>query len=86
MGRTLQAFVLVNTKNVVATKRLLTLSNLPEIEEIHTVAGDCGVMLKVRATETEGLEELLGKVQDIEGVDGTRSYIVLVELGPDPHL
>lgn len=89
VGRTLLAFVLVNTKNVVATKRLLTLSNLPEIEEIHTVAGDCGVMLKVRAQETEGLEELLGKVQDIEGVDGTRSYIVLstfVERGPDPRL
>ncbi|WP_312569558.1 Lrp/AsnC family transcriptional regulator [Comamonas sp.] len=89
VGRTLLAFILVNTKNVVATKRLLALSNLPEVEEIHTVAGDCGVMLKVRAQETEGLEELLGKVQDIEGVDGTRSYIVLstfVERGPDPRL
>ncbi|QEI06825.1 Lrp/AsnC family transcriptional regulator [Pigmentiphaga aceris] len=89
VGRTLLAFVLVNTKNVVSTKRLLTLNNLPEIEEMHTVAGDSGVMLKVRVRETEGLEELLGKIQDIEGVDGTRSYIVLstfVERGPDPAL
>ncbi|WP_349918919.1 Lrp/AsnC family transcriptional regulator [Aeromonas veronii] len=89
VGRTLLAFVLVNTKNVVSTKRLLSLGSLPEIEEMHTVAGDSGVMLKVRVRETEGLEELLGKIQDIEGVDGTRSYIVLstfVERGPDASL
>lgn len=87
VGRTLLAFVLVNTKNVISTKRLLSLGNLPEIEEMHTVAGDSGVLLKVRVRETEGLEDLLGKIQDIEGVDGTRSYIVLstfVERGPDP--
>ncbi|GGJ84624.1 Lrp/AsnC family transcriptional regulator [Pseudomonas matsuisoli] len=89
VGRTLLAFVLVNTKNVLSTKRLLSLGELPEIEEMHTVAGDSGVLLKVRVRETEGLEELLGKVQDIEGVDGTRSYIVLstfVERGPAPEL
>ncbi|MFM5135341.1 Lrp/AsnC family transcriptional regulator [Aeromonas rivipollensis] len=89
VGRTLLAFVLVNTKNVVSTRKLLTLGSLPEIEEMHTVAGDSGVMLKVRVRETEGLEDLLGKIQDIDGVDGTRSYIVLstfVERGPDPSL
>jgi DNA-binding Lrp family transcriptional regulator len=87
VGRTLLTFVLVNTKNVLSTKRLLTLSNLPEIEEIHTVAGDSSVVLKVRAHDTESLEVLLGKVQDIDGVDGTRSYVVLstfVERGPSP--
>lgn len=89
VGRTLLTFVLVNTKNVMSTKRLLTLSSLPEIEEIHTVTGDSSVMLKVRAQSTERLEELLGKVQDIDGVEGTRSYVVLstfVERGPDPRL
>ncbi|MEQ9947810.1 Lrp/AsnC family transcriptional regulator [Pectobacterium aroidearum] len=89
VGRTLLTFVLVNTKNVVSTKRLLALSDLPEIEEFHTVAGDCGVMLKVRARDTEDLEELLGKLQEVEGVDSTRSYIVLstfVERGPMPSL
>jgi len=89
VGRTLLTFILVNTRNVVSTKRLLELSGLHEIEEIHTVAGDSGVLIKVRLRDTEGLEELLGKIQDIEGVEGTRSYIVLstfVELGPSPFL
>jgi len=89
VGRSLLTFVLVNTKNATSTKRLLALSNLPEIEEIHTVAGDSSVIIKVRAQNTESLEELLGKVQDIDGVDGTRSYVVLstfVERGPSPQL
>jgi Lrp/AsnC family leucine-responsive transcriptional regulator len=63
--------------------------SLPEIEEIHTVTGDSSVVLKVRPRDTESLEELLGKVQDIEGVVSTRSYVVLstfVERGPDPRL
>ena len=89
VGRTLLTFILVNTKNVVSTKRLLALASLPEIEEIHTVTGDSSVVLKVRPRDTESLEELLGKVQDIEGVVSTRSYVVLstfVERGPDPRL
>jgi Lrp/AsnC family leucine-responsive transcriptional regulator len=47
--------VLVNAKNVATTKSLLALSNLPDIEEIHTVAGDSGMMLKVLACDTEGV-------------------------------
>jgi len=89
VGRTLLAFVLVKTKNIISTKRLLALGDQADIEEMHTVAGDSSVLLKVRVRETEGLEELLGKIQDIDGVDGTRSYIVLstfVERGPSPCL
>lgn len=89
VGRTLLAFVLVNTRNVLSTKRLLSLGDMPEIEEMHTVAGDSDVLLKVRVHETEGLVELLGKVQDIDGVDGTKSFIVFftfVERGPSAVL
>ncbi|MBX3568413.1 MAG: Lrp/AsnC family transcriptional regulator [Rhizobiaceae bacterium] len=89
VGRTLLTFVLVNTRNVASTKRLLELSGLQEIEEIHTVAGDSGVLVKARLRDTEGLEDLLGKIQGIEGVDDTRSYIVLstfVERGPSALL
>lgn len=85
VGRTLLAFILANTKNVVSTKRLLSLCDLPEIEEMHTVAGDSGVLLKVRVSETRGLEELLCKIQEIEGVNSTKSYVVLstfLERGP----
>lgn len=77
VGRTLLTFVLVNTISIASTKRVLTLAALPGVEEIHTVAGDCGVIIKVRARDTEDLEDFLGKIQEIEGVEGTRSYIAL---------
>ena len=89
VGRTLLTFVLVTTNGVTSTKRLLALSSLPEVEEIHTVAGDSAVMLKVRPRDTEGLEELLARIESIEGVEATRSYIALstfLERGPSPEL
>lgn len=87
LGRPLLTFVLVDTRDIASTRRLAGLAALPEVEEIHTVAGDSCVMLKIRAADTEGLEELLGRVQEIEGVTGTRSYIALstfTERGPSP--
>lgn len=89
VGRTLLTFVLVTTKNAVSTKRLLALGSMPEIEEIHTTAGDSGVILKVRPKDTESLEELLAKIQEVDGVENTRSYVVLstyIERGPDPRI
>ena len=89
VGRTLLTFVLVTTNGVTSTKRLLSLSSLPDVEEIHTVAGDSAVMLKVRPRDTEGLEELLARIESIEGVEATRSYIALstfLERGPSPEL
>lgn len=87
LGRPLLTFVLVDTRDIASTRRLIGLASLPEVEEIHTVAGDSCVMLKIRAADTEGLEDLLGRVQEIEGVTGTRSYIALstfTERGPSP--
>ena len=88
MGRTLLTFVLVTTQGTSATKRLLELSSIPDVEEIHTVAGDNAVMLKIRPRDTEALEDFLAYVRAIEGVEGTRSYIVLstyLEREPSPE-
>ncbi len=88
VGRTLLTFVLVTTRGTSATKRLLALSSIPDVEEIHTVAGDNAVMLKVRPRDTEALEDFLAHVRAIEGVEGARSYIVLstyLEREPSPE-
>lgn len=87
VGRTLLSFVLVDTRNIASTRHLCGLSALPEVEEIHTITGDSCLLLKVRTQDTESFEAFLGRVQDIEGVTGTRSYIVLstfTERGPSP--
>jgi Lrp/AsnC family transcriptional regulator, leucine-responsive regulatory protein len=89
VGRALLAFVLVTTDGVASTRRLLAFSSHQDIEEIHAVAGDSAVMLKARTRDTEALEELLACIEAIEGVQGTRSYIVLssyLERGPSPEL
>jgi Lrp/AsnC family leucine-responsive transcriptional regulator len=88
IGRPLLAFVHVDTTSWAVTRQLLELKELPEVEEIHTVAGDSAMLLKVRTRDTQNLENLLERIHAIEGFKGTRSYIVLstyLERGPDPQ-
>ncbi|EOV0986059.1 Lrp/AsnC ligand binding domain-containing protein [Edwardsiella piscicida] len=52
---------------------------------MHTVAGDGCVFIKVRAADTESLENFLMEIQSLEGVRSVRSYIALstfLERGP----
>jgi len=87
IGRPLLAFIHVDTSSWAVTRSILSLKSLPEIEEIHTVAGDSAMLLKVRTQNTQSLEALLEVIHSIDGFTGTRSYIVLtphLERGPTP--
>lgn len=87
LGRTLLTFLVVDTSNYSATRKLLTFVDRPEVEELHTVAGDGCVLVKVRANDTESLESFLMEIQSLEGVRSVRSYIALstfLERGPSP--
>lgn len=86
-GRPLAAFVHIDTTGWGKGPEMLALAELPEVEEMHTVTGDTCVLLKVRTSGTQALEDLLARIYAIPGVKGTRSYIVLssyVERGPQP--
>lgn len=87
LGRPLLTFVHVDTTSWAATRHLLALKELPEVEEIHTVTGESAMLLKVRTRDTQALEDLLERIHSIEGFTGTRSYIALstyLERGPSP--
>ncbi len=87
LGRTLLTFLVVDTSSYKATRELLTFAARPEVEELHTVAGDGCVLVKVRAVDTESLENFLMEIQSLEGVRSVRSYIALstfLERGPSP--
>lgn len=87
LGRTLLTFLVVDTSSYSATRSLLQFTTRPEVEEIHTVAGDGCVLIKVRAVDTEGLESFLMEIQSLDGVRSVRSYITLstfLERGPVP--
>lgn len=87
LGRPLLAFIHIDTIGWGKSLQLMELGKLPEVEEIHSVAGDTCMLLKVRMQDTEALEVLLRMIYDIPGVRGTRSYIALssfLERGPLP--
>lgn len=85
LGRTLLTFLVVDTSSYSATRKLLKFTDRAEVEELHTIAGDGCVFIKVRAVDTEGLESFLMEIQSVEGVRSVRSYIALstfLERGP----
>ncbi len=77
VGKPLLAFVHVDTRGWGKTSELMAVSSFPEVEEIHTVAGDACILLKVRTEDTRALEGLLARIYDTPGVTSTRSYVVL---------
>lgn len=76
-GKPFLAFVHVDSTGWGKTKELLALSELPEVEEIHSVAGDACMLLKVRCTSSRALEGLLARLYALPSVKATRSYVVL---------
>lgn len=54
------------------------IAELPEVLEVHDVAGDDGYLLKVRVADTDALHQFLHhRVGALPGVRGTRTTIVL---------
>lgn len=87
IGRGLLAYIHVDSEGWGKTQALMDLADLPEVEEIHSVAGDTCMLLKARTEDTKALESLLYHIYQLKGVKSTRSYIVLntyLEHGPRP--
>lgn len=87
IGRSLLAYIHVDTEGWGRTDALMGLAELPEVEEIHSVAGDACMLIKARTEDTKALESLLYHIYQLKGVKSTRSYVVLntyLEHGPRP--
>ncbi|GAB5407974.1 MAG: Lrp/AsnC family transcriptional regulator [Balneolaceae bacterium] len=52
-------------------------AHAPEVLECHSITGDGSHLLKVRTKNTASFERLLSTIQSWEGVDKTRSNLVL---------
>ncbi|WP_432038517.1 Lrp/AsnC family transcriptional regulator [Streptomyces cucumeris] len=50
---------------------------LPEIMEAHVIAGSASVLVKVRTSTTEQLQDVLRRIYAVEGVSGTQATVVL---------
>lgn len=89
IGCPLLAFIQVDTDGRGRARPVLALREMADVEEIHTVAGDSHLMLKVRMRDTEDLDGLLERIDGIDGVRRTRTYIALrtyLERGPKPEI
>lgn len=77
VGKPLLAFVHVDTDGWGKSPAMMALAELPEVEEIHSVAGDACLILKVRSAGPGALEDVLARIYAVPGVKGTRSYVAL---------
>ena len=75
----LLAFVLVRSDERGGARRTeAALVAIPEVQEVHHVAGEDCFMLKVRARDTAALNDLLGnEIGSLENVRSTKTTIVL---------
>ncbi len=77
VGKPILAFVHVDTVGWCKSVEIRNLEQFPEVEEIHAMTGDTGLLIKVRVASPPALEGLLSQIYEIEGVRGTRTYLTL---------
>lgn len=76
-GKPFLAFVHVDADGWGKSQRMMTLQSYPEVEEMHSVAGDACVIMKVRTANAAALEHFLSQLYALPGVRGTKSFVVL---------
>jgi Lrp/AsnC family transcriptional regulator, leucine-responsive regulatory protein len=82
---TLVAFVFVQTR-LREGRTAALLARIPEVEELHRVAGDDCYVVRVRVANTEQLGRLVrDKIERIKSVHSTRTTLVLKTLKDNPE-
>ena len=73
-----KAYVTIVTSAKMSPDVVAELDTIEEVTEAHIVAGDFDVIAELEATETSDLLPIVTKrIQGIDGVGHTRTYIVL---------
>jgi len=83
------AFVAVRTSAVGDEERIVAerLAAIPEVLEVHYVAGEDCLLLKMRARDAEHIGDLLrNQVGTVPGVRSTRTTIVLGSMKESPRI
>lgn len=77
VGKPFLAFVHVDADGWGKSQRMMKLQRFPEVEEMHSVAGDTSVIMKVRTANAQAMEQFLSQLHILPGVRSTRSFVVL---------
>ncbi|MEO9825902.1 MAG: Lrp/AsnC family transcriptional regulator [Paracoccaceae bacterium] len=76
IGRSLLSFVLLKTNGSQKRSQVVQLEQIPEIEEIHSTAGQFSILLKVRTKSPADMEELYERIYEIPGISASETIIV----------
>jgi DNA-binding Lrp family transcriptional regulator len=77
MGKPLLCFVHVDAVGHGRGHVLANLGGLPEVEELHSATGEGSIIVKARVASPSALDGLLARVEDLEGVRGTKTFLAL---------
>jgi len=78
LGQTLLSFIFIKCADIMEDHIPQMLSEIPEVQEVHDIAGDDGYLIKVRTADTAGLVDLMrNSIGKIDGILSTRTTIVL---------
>lgn len=79
LGQNLLSFVFIKTNDIIGEQAIgQLLAAIPEVQEVHEIAGDDGYLIKVRTDDSTGLVNLMRNTfGKIEGIISTRTTIVL---------
>lgn len=77
VGKKLKAFIGISTASGSCGEVISKLKTRSEILEIHEVAGEHDLLVKLITEDTSRLNELLHEIDKIPGVASTRTLIVL---------
>ena len=78
LGLLLTAFVELDTRERIGETGIgLILAAMPEIRDVYDVAGACSYLLKVVVRDTEALRDLMVRIGQIEGVEKSKTTLVL---------
>lgn len=79
VGVNLTAFIMIKSNGpVVDTKTAKEIGKIPEVQEVHIVAGEDCFLVKVKVADTNSLNDLLrNKFGKIENIKSTSTTIVL---------
>lgn len=79
IDQNLLSFIFIKTSDIIGEQGVAyLLAEIPEVQEVHDIAGDDGYLIKVRTNDAAGLVDLMrNTLGKIEGIISTRTTIVL---------
>ncbi|WDF69878.1 Lrp/AsnC family transcriptional regulator [Sphingobacterium oryzagri] len=79
LDQKLLSFIFIKAQDIIGEQKVgLLLADIPEVQEVHDIAGDDGYLIKVRTNDAAGLVDLMrNSLGKIEGIISTRTTIVL---------